>query len=60
MKKCVLMLLFVVPAGGRAIDKFFKFGFSTDINDMVHFIMHPPQGPKGLGVDPIGATRGVH
>ena len=24
------------------------------------FIMHPRRGPKGRGVAPIGATRGVH
>ena len=24
------------------------------------FIMHPPRGPKGQGVAPIGATRGLH
>ena len=23
-------------------------------------IMHPPRGPKGRGVAPIGATRGMH
>ena len=26
--------------------------------DMI--IMHPPRGPKGRGVAPIGAMRGVH
>ena len=25
-----------------------------------NIIMHPRQGPKGRGVVPMGATRGVH
>ena len=29
-------------------------------DEMKYIIMHPPRGPKGRGVAPIGATRGVH
>ena len=32
-------------------------GFMTSVGGV---IMHPPRGPKGRGVAPIGATRGVH
>ena len=41
---------------------FFYFEVSFGGSIWVYFgvIMHPTRGPKGRGVAPIGATRGVH
>ena len=42
-------------------QKLYFHGFQKPEYTSIFFvIMHPPRGPKGRGVAPIGATRGVH
>ena len=42
------------------LDLFLDLCASSDSDAVCQFIMHPPRGPKGRGVAPIGASRGVH